>query len=1019
MSNDSERIAELEAELQRLKAQAPATAARPLEPAVVPAPQGAADVSGTLRGNAIGVNNGTVQAFFGGAPGEPAELLLADYLDSLIGECQELRLYRLTGRRQTGAEQRAAPLLRLQAVYTSLMTDGPAVVVHRRERTGAQIRKLLPRLNLDACSPDVRPPERVRQVRVEANETLGRKIRNQIAHLPLDELPDDMPVRFELIRPELALESIHTNPRLVLLGEPGFGKTTVLRYLALLLALRLRGASVDLPGWPIDRLPVPILCPLGQVAAAMPAHAGDADAALWQVLGDILEGPRGLRAGLRAHLTPALRRDGVLLLFDGLDELPAVSAAGDPGARPRVAAALRRFAAQTQVRIVVTSRVLPYRSPGDWKLSGEQVWHERSIQPLAFGQVCTFVGSWYEALTSTDPVLDHDAAAQRAQALIDELASNERLRPLVRSPLLLTMLAILHYNTDEVPRDRARLYDECVQLLLERWEPVRTPGLDRPGLLERLGNLPGVEIDLLRNVIHELAFLAHNRPPADDGRGFLDGPALEGKLLRFFRNAGSPTPDAALQVFLSVLREDAGLLQERADDHYAFPHLTFQEYLAACYLADQSELSRLAYGCWCGEDRERWREVLLLLAGRLRQQGAKAVERDGLPWLKLLAGRRVGTHDKGATQRRRDAVLAALSYAELGGRAALANSMIDVEAELEAPLAQAIVDLLETADSAIPTADRIAAARVLADLGDPRFPVNLDQWQATCVACNVPLVTRHSPALPFGTAQGSSGVEGSRVTSYWRALPAGTYPIGGWEDGEQSAAIGLSTFWIARFPVTVAQFVPFVARGYGTDAERWWTPNGWRWKQDRRRTQPYLWNEAPYDGPNQPVIGVTWYEATAFCGWLTAQLDEALPKDYVVRLPTEAEWEAAAAYDGAMQRQPYPWGADKPTPERAIYDASGLGRPAPVGCCPSGAAACGAIDMAGNVWEMTTSSYRGYPAQSGTLVKKFTTDAGDMPWRGGSYYSSSTSVRCGARFRSYPDVDDFVGFRVVVAPRSH
>jgi formylglycine-generating enzyme required for sulfatase activity len=254
---------------------------------------------------------------------------------------------------------------------------------------------------------------------------------------------------------------------------------------------------------------------------------------------------------------------------------------------------------------------------------------------------------------------------------------------------------------------------------------------------------------------------------------------------------------------------------------------------------------------------------------------------------------------------------------------------------------------------------------------------------------------------------------------YFCAVRPDTYQIGGWKDDEPAADITLPAFWIARFPVTVAQYAPFVAAGYGKDAERWWTPNGWQWKQGRNRAQPWGWDRPEYSGPNQPVIGVTWYEARAFCDWLTEQMQDALPAGYVIRLPTEAEWEVAAAYDAQRQRRLYPWGEEAPDLERAITSESNLGRPAPVGCCPAGAAACGALDMAGNVWEVTTSSYGGYPAQSGAVKKDFTTYKRDVPYRGGSWYADSTYVRCGARDRLDP-VDVFGlnvnGFRVLAAP---
>jgi predicted NACHT family NTPase len=251
---------------------------------------------------------------------------------------------------------------------------------------------------------------------------------------------------------------------------------------------------------------VPILCPLGRVAATMSSRGIDATAALWHCFGDVLEGEQGLRGGLRDYLKPALRGGNVLLLCDGLDELPA------GGVREAVARAIRQLAAETRAAMVVTCRSLPYQSPGIWQLPAEEGWAVATIQPLAFGQVRAFVRAWYSALAETDSELHPSELAARITQLLSMLESLPRLRPLIRSPLLLTMIALLHYNNTEVPRDQARLYEECLQLLLERWEPTRTPGLERPGLRQRIGAPSGLEISQLRNVLHELAFQAYDRP---------------------------------------------------------------------------------------------------------------------------------------------------------------------------------------------------------------------------------------------------------------------------------------------------------------------------------------------------------------------------------------------------------------------------------------------------------------------------------------------------------------------------
>ncbi len=292
--------------------------------------------------------------------------------------------------------------------------------------------------------------------------------------------------------------------------------------------------------------------------------------------------------------------------------------------------------------------------------------------------------------------------------------------------------------------------------------------------------------------------------------------------------------------------------------------------------------------------------------------------------------------------------------------------------------------------------ERLDAGRALEIVGDPRFPVTPEQWKAE--------LRRRSQQ--FGQPAG-----------YFCYVPPGTYRIGGWDEGQESANITLPEFWIARLPITVAQFALFVAEGYTADAERWWTPKGWQWKENRRRRHPWGWNDPQHTAANQPVIGVTWYEARAYCAWLTEHLRDSLPTGVVIRLPTEAEWEAAAAFNADGQRDDYPWGTAKPSLDHAVYDASALPAAALVGCCPAGAAAGGALDLLGNVWEWCSSSDRGYPQASNEGRENFTFAEYDALLRGASCYSNRTNVRCGARDGNFPvNIGFYLGFRIVVAP---
>ncbi|MBN1139455.1 MAG: SUMF1/EgtB/PvdO family nonheme iron enzyme [Anaerolineae bacterium] len=224
-------------------------------------------------------------------------------------------------------------------------------------------------------------------------------------------------------------------------------------------------------------------------------------------------------------------------------------------------------------------------------------------------------------------------------------------------------------------------------------------------------------------------------------------------------------------------------------------------------------------------------------------------------------------------------------------------------------------------------------------------------------------------------------------------VPAGTFWMGSaagdegaYDDEFPQHEVTLDAFWIDRTEVTNAQYRLCVQTGACQASD--------------------LAGDSDYNGDTQPVVGVDWSDAQAYCAWAGRSL------------PTEAQWEKAAR---GTDRRAYPWGNQTATCEYAVMDdgsGNGCGQGSkawPVGSKPAGASPYGALDMAGNVWEWVADRYgEDYYAQSPREDPAGPENGALRVLRGGSWYDSRNIVRAAYRGRLGPSYSsDYVGFRCV------
>ncbi len=693
--------------------------------------------------------------------------------------------------------------------------------------------------------------------------------------------------------------------RLVIVGKPGSGKTTSLKYIAYMLALGEAGAA----RLGLDAPYLPVYVRLAEFADALQQQS---TLSLEKFLQEYLAAQYPGAPHQEDFLRTALQKSACMVLLDGMDEVGDVGDRLIDGQTLRevVLKRVQQFAEQRCQpehgnRIVVTSRLEGYHSGN---LAG---FTEAELSALRLPEeVEDFLQRWFTAyIHEHDPALTLAAAAaqarrERVEPLMRSIMRSASIQLLAINPLLLTILAVIYETRNTpLPERRAELYDIVAQTLVKNWRRAQTEHESR------------IHQEITANDIYflmaQLAYWLHEQRPG----GAMPLTDWQEKVRALLIDlVDEDDLDAFVEEFLHHAREETGLLTERSPGHIGFFHLTLEEYLAAVEIArqDTDQRVKMLQKHW---RNTRWQETLLLVAGELQRRGNRnALEAYLNALLNLEAERE--------EQLGRPAYLAGRALADVGARSvgrrlreavreALRETAQDRHPETKAPDPQ----------GKIPPRMRAAAADILDELGylhpDLYRFVRLDDGQQTT------------------------------------------------DDGRQTADNRPpSTVHIGMFPVTNAQYARFLQAPDFADPDLWrnfpkfdehgrpmdddWGDAGLQWLNRRSQDKngmvyPRYWHD-PRLGiarPSAPVVGVSWYEANAYCRWLARHWDELEearanpelsstvhgPSSLIVRLPTEAEWLAAAG----VPLTPYSLRSESPPPLGEGGGVGGGARPFPVG----------------------------------------------------------------------------------------
>jgi len=677
------------------------------------------------------------------------------------------------------------------------------------------------------------PEQYLRALREETShiEIRGLQVQSGKAHrFPIDELyipvtttaPDELELSDKRRgdkaaqphaqeRRPIDLQGALKHRTLVILGDPGSGKTTFLRRIACGLCNSKLGIDASPTAQTLGLVdgPFPILIRISDLVAHIDKCWGRGqgepavkESPAW--LAHFL-GTAGTEkdTGLDREFFEGIIKDGPAAVFlDGLDETAT---------RPQrefiadlVAEAARHF---RNCRFVVTSRPPAFEGAAilpDFM----QVW----IDPLEDAAIEGFLTRWCGAIFTGS----EGQAAQHCGELLDAVRSRVEIRRMARNPVMLTALAVVHWHEKRLPEQRADLYESIITWLSRSRE-------------RRPGRLPA---EVCVNRLQELALAMQKAP--------------EGRQVQVSRRWAAEQiagewPDESerkrielAETFLCEEEFDSGIVVRRGDD-LRFWHLTFQEFLAARAIAARPEPEQR--GILLTPPKQpsvylsSWREVVLLLAGVLHKQGHRKV--DAFVSAVLEGACKSGTL---ADQAR----CAGLLGAAVRDLAAVGYRPADPRYQELFDRVMGIFDAQRAKGIDIKVI--IEAAEALGQAGDPRFTdaARMENWVTIPAGEFLMGAQKNNPAKPNHDPE-----------AYGDEAPVHSVTLGACR--------------IGRYPVTVAEFLRFIeAEGY--ENRDFWPEEGFgKWPK------PDRWEEQ-LEHPTRPVTGVSWYEAVAYAAWMGGRL---------------------------------------------------------------------------------------------------------------------------------------------------